>query len=613
MSDEELFAAHYLPVMRLCLRTLRDVDDAEDAVQETFRRAVQQGGELHADPLPWLITVAKRVCLDELRRRRSGREALERSALLSPADSAPTDAEPERVVVGHLFVRELLGRLTPAERRVVASRVYADRTASDTAATLGVTSTTTRVLLARARAKLRTYLENTQAAFVALPVLATRSLGDAYRRLLERPWLGEQARTAVLLPAAVLITVGLSPAIPGSPGVPSGGAAHGTTAWDGLSPTWVPDGQIGTAQRAVDASPALRESTAQVSRSGSARQSYSPALVPAWDPRIDELQPQDIAASPDYESDHTVYMLGMPTTCRCTELFRSSDGGATWQYVGAPGLEGSHLVLPSTAMDGQFYAQGTGMQRTDDGGQTFVTVGTPITNQASAAPAWSNVGVLIADIALWQIPANGIQRMIAPFGPTQQAIGPPVVVPDGAGGVTILQPISTNRFDGVTHQGILRCSLHECSPAITTMPYHTDQLVLVPSPDVVTDHTVYAVAPGKALAISRDDGLTFTTTSTARVMRISVMASPQGGHRLLALMNWDMTRHIEWSDDDGATWHRASIDPSLHLMANAQVIAVLGPGRVITSTELADRPGTYGFACSADGAAWRACDPVGNQ
>src|SRR5258708_27983944 len=85
------FSAHYLSVMRAGMRQLGDHNDAEDATQETFRRALQQGiGEVE-DPLPWLLTVARNVCVDELRRRRTGQTTLKHELAVRANTRARTD------------------------------------------------------------------------------------------------------------------------------------------------------------------------------------------------------------------------------------------------------------------------------------------------------------------------------------------------------------------------------------------------------------------------------------------------------------------------------------------------------------------------------------------
>src|SRR5206468_7899548 len=74
-GDAEAFDALVLrfhrPVLRFCWRLLRSTD-AEDLAQDTFVRAFVHFERF--DPelpvLPWLIAIARRLCLDLLRRRK---------------------------------------------------------------------------------------------------------------------------------------------------------------------------------------------------------------------------------------------------------------------------------------------------------------------------------------------------------------------------------------------------------------------------------------------------------------------------------------------------------------------------------------------------------------
>lgn len=161
-KDPSALSAHYPEILRLCQRMLGNPEDAADAAQETFRRALQQPPGVIADPRRWLAAVARNICIDEMRRRREGRSLVERSAEQIAATQA-TGGEPEHTVLGRMFVGELLGQLTDAERRVVAARLVDDRSTRELAATLGVAPVTTRVLLARGLGRLRRYLAESPA------------------------------------------------------------------------------------------------------------------------------------------------------------------------------------------------------------------------------------------------------------------------------------------------------------------------------------------------------------------------------------------------------------------------------------------------------------------
>jgi len=71
--SEGLVQAHYAYIYRLALSILGDADEADDAAQETFIRAVsnlrhyQPGTNLRG----WLTTIAVNLCRDHLRRRKT--------------------------------------------------------------------------------------------------------------------------------------------------------------------------------------------------------------------------------------------------------------------------------------------------------------------------------------------------------------------------------------------------------------------------------------------------------------------------------------------------------------------------------------------------------------
>ena len=61
---------HRQALFGLCYRMLGSAADADDLVQDTFRRALEKPPKDTAAPLrPWLVTVATRLCIDALRRR----------------------------------------------------------------------------------------------------------------------------------------------------------------------------------------------------------------------------------------------------------------------------------------------------------------------------------------------------------------------------------------------------------------------------------------------------------------------------------------------------------------------------------------------------------------
>ncbi len=74
------------PVYNLCLRYLRD-SDAQDAAQETFLKAFLHRESFQRDRavLPWLFTIARRLCIDRIRARK--REHVSIDGALEVVDS----------------------------------------------------------------------------------------------------------------------------------------------------------------------------------------------------------------------------------------------------------------------------------------------------------------------------------------------------------------------------------------------------------------------------------------------------------------------------------------------------------------------------------------------
>jgi RNA polymerase sigma-70 factor, ECF subfamily len=150
---ERLAAATYADVRRLCA-ALVDADTAEDLAQETLARMVrgvrQFRGE--ASARTWVLAIARRVCMDELRARsRRTRRDLAVSELAPPPDVL--DAS------GQIEVRDLLARLEP-ERRAAFALTQLLRLSYDEAATVcGCPTGTIRSRVARAREELIALLE----------------------------------------------------------------------------------------------------------------------------------------------------------------------------------------------------------------------------------------------------------------------------------------------------------------------------------------------------------------------------------------------------------------------------------------------------------------------
>ena len=116
----ERFEEHRPRLQAVAYRMLGSVSEAEDAVQEAWLRLARSDVDAVANLGGWLTTVVGRVCLDELRARRSRREESVDSWLPEPIVSVDLTDDPEQEAlmadsVG-LALLAVLELLTPAER-----------------------------------------------------------------------------------------------------------------------------------------------------------------------------------------------------------------------------------------------------------------------------------------------------------------------------------------------------------------------------------------------------------------------------------------------------------------------------------------------------------------
>lgn len=152
---------HRQALFGLCYRMTGSAADAEDLVQETFRRALERPPKDTAAPLrPWLFRVATNLCIDTLRRRK-------REGYFGPW--LPSPVEIERLVAGlepgpeaRYDVVEsatsafllALEALDPRQRAALVLRDVLGLTSEETAAALETSPGNVRVLLHRARKQL---------------------------------------------------------------------------------------------------------------------------------------------------------------------------------------------------------------------------------------------------------------------------------------------------------------------------------------------------------------------------------------------------------------------------------------------------------------------------
>ncbi|MBB5826014.1 sigma-70 family RNA polymerase sigma factor [Micromonospora carbonacea] len=142
----ELLAAHGTPLTRFVHGlTNSHRQTAEDVIQETLLRAWR-----HLDSLPpdsdgrsrrWLFTVARRLVIDEARRRQARPVEV---ATQTDQEFGATGDDTADTAIANQALREAVGRLSADHRRVLHEVYFRDRTAHEVAADLDVPVGTVR-------------------------------------------------------------------------------------------------------------------------------------------------------------------------------------------------------------------------------------------------------------------------------------------------------------------------------------------------------------------------------------------------------------------------------------------------------------------------------------
>lgn len=132
-----LYQAYWDPLLAFVLRlTSGNRQQAEDVAQETMVRAWRQAARLDLSGpslMPWLATVARRIVIDEHRRKQ-----------VRPAESGegvvadmPVDDDTSATIL-RVAVAEAMRELSPSHRQILNETILRDRSVNQAAEALGI-------------------------------------------------------------------------------------------------------------------------------------------------------------------------------------------------------------------------------------------------------------------------------------------------------------------------------------------------------------------------------------------------------------------------------------------------------------------------------------------
>jgi len=512
---------------------------------------------------------------------RRKRRAAGRKPETQRAPKVPTDPVLNRALTDP-DMRAALKRLQPAERMVV---VLAARGLSPTAIgeLLGKSRKTVSQQLYMARRRIRQWLgEGKGGAAVVLALLPhrLRDLVSRGQRLAAAATGPSSFVLTALVPLVACTSLATAIAVPTAmPAVTSVASAQRPTA--GMGTSW-PETSGKPESLKVASPPQTGGPVAEprAGRSGIADLLHLPADSP------DSSYVMAATASPRYDQDHTVVALGLGRTCACPMLFRTSDGGASWQSTAVAVAGRQILLAPSFPTDPRiFVGQDPSSAAVDwvsaGWGQPFAPLPFPPEAAGRLAMAggrlfsagmgavWSMEGAAVAPVMVY--PSTNAAT-VAATGGTVYLLAPPHAV--GAGATGTAGPL-----------------LFACAPdcqLVGPVP------LTVAGPLAVAGQTVVAAA-GPDLLASSDGGRHFRA-----------LAAPRSGARTIDTLATTPT--AAWLVRDGQLQVEgitSTGSATIPLAIAVRAVVPLTGSRVLG--ELADG----GLLCSADGGTtWeRRCPP----
>jgi RNA polymerase sigma-70 factor, ECF subfamily len=181
---DHLYQRHRARVTGICRRMLGNLNDAEEAAQETFLRAFEAlhrfNGRFQVGP--WLARIATNVCVDHLRSR--GRAHL--VALPADGDELRIEEGPESLIARRdPRLRRAIRDIQPTHARALVMRALEGLSHREIGERMEMGPGQVKALLHRARRSLRRAWDKAQglalAPVIGMRVAASRSSANAHR------------------------------------------------------------------------------------------------------------------------------------------------------------------------------------------------------------------------------------------------------------------------------------------------------------------------------------------------------------------------------------------------------------------------------------------------
>lgn len=161
---EELYLRYRQPVFRIVYRSTRNIDEAEDIVQEVFLKAFERLHTFREQSRfsTWLMRIALNLCTDRARMRHRRQELLEREADHKLAWSHPHPPDPLETTHQNAFHEAFytaLNQLPDHHRQLIILRDLEEMEYEQIAEILGTSVGAVKLRVMRARRAFKAKLE----------------------------------------------------------------------------------------------------------------------------------------------------------------------------------------------------------------------------------------------------------------------------------------------------------------------------------------------------------------------------------------------------------------------------------------------------------------------
>ncbi|HVL39601.1 MAG TPA: RNA polymerase sigma factor [Fimbriimonadaceae bacterium] len=582
---------------------------AEDVAQEALLRARDRIDTFDSSrPFwPWLKTIGIHVAADM---RRNNRE------VFVEVDE-PSECDGFKRCDDSLLLIQALKRIPHRQRVAIALRYMEQRDPRDAALFLGLSKPAFEQLLFRARRNLRAQYRRLSEEVAGLILIPTRWVRSVSHRAANRSrrlhdYLGQLAPGGVDQFAQVIIALVI---IAGAaPEDVSKRGLVGTSPVRGPVPFTLADSQ-------EPLPPTARPNSGPLTRPGS---SSDNAQSSAGSEKVEKASVEDtaddltkpnrgvrtpedaritsVASDPNGAGGNVLYASGI-AHCRLPScppvLFRSPNGGTTWNRLRATGFQGTSLIVPPDGgPSGALFAMGpTGLQVSEDGGRSFVpaaVAGAPfVVGSAAISPAFYDGDPRILIGAQTLMRYSDERRTIHPEtstalpGPLEPAFSPGYpadtrVIVGGVQGDPLLgRPVST----------VFVCESSVCSASRVGKG---DQVPRVHLAGNFQHNDLMLAFTDDFLFASRDGGVGFSKLPTPwrkSILR-DVAIAPHGDFfAAVKTIGHSAEEGLYVSRNGGTSWHRvddALFRNGVHRVETFGQRVLVGLGRT-------------GIACSSDG------------